>query len=93
MRWAPATLPPRPRLSWRREAVTLRLPIPEEIIAGMEDGLARAIPSNAPLWRDLERRMECHVLSQLPRGTSRWRVALDSDRLEVLLRCWGAHSR
>ena len=84
----PATRPPRPRLRWRREPLTLRLPIPEEIIEGVEDGLARALPSEAPLWRDLERRMEHHVLGQVPRGTTRWRVALDADRLEVLLRCW-----
>ena len=88
MRWAPATLPPRPRLSWRREAVTLRLPIPEEILAGVEDGLDRTVPPEAKHWRDLEGRMERLVTSQVPRGTIRWRVALDADRLEVFLRCW-----
>ena len=80
--------PPRQRLRWPPAPVTLRLPIPEEILAGVEDGLDRTVPPEAKLWRDLEGRMERHVLSQVPRGTTRWRVALDADRLEVLLRCW-----
>ena len=77
----------------RRQAVSVRIAVPERIVRMVEFGLGGLSHSSQGWWNRVEREVGNFVNAQLPRGAADVRIGLDPDHFEVVVEYSQAASR